>query len=115
MGGWQRREAITSLHFWFGEQIAAELFFEALDRVAYRRLRHPATFGRACEVLLFTKRDEITNLICLHGGRLSSCDSDFSRAGRADCVICHKKVHFDQIVVIFIASFERLKITIGRR
>jgi hypothetical protein len=54
-------------------------------------------------------------LICSHGGRLSSSESDFNRAERADCVTYHKKGHFDQIVAIFIASFERLKITVGRR
>ena len=51
-------------------------------------------------------------MIRFHGGRLSSSESDFNRAERADCVTYYKKGHFDQIVATLIASFERLKITL---
>src|SRR5262245_60842390 len=50
------------------EQGAAELALERLDGAGERRLRDRAALGRAGEVQLLAEREEIANLVQLHGG-----------------------------------------------
>jgi len=48
------------------EQAAAELLFQALDRVGQRRLRDAAALRRAGEVPLLAQREEIADLMHFH-------------------------------------------------
>src|SRR5215208_1334967 len=49
------------------EERASELLLEQLDRTCERRLRHVAALGRPREVEFFAHREEVPDLMHLHG------------------------------------------------
>jgi hypothetical protein len=70
------------------KEIAAELVFELLDGPGQRRLRHIARFRHLGEIQLAGRRQEISDLMHLHGKAISAhsfrdaCRASFSQASR---------------------------------
>src|SRR5439155_26931239 len=63
LAGWRQRDVA----FHAVEQWRAELLFELADLLAHRRLGHAEVACRMREVPLLRDRDEVTELMGLHG------------------------------------------------